>query len=81
MHALWALAVPIRVIIYTRFALQIVRGRAVGWSTMRRAGTPSPLRRRFRLYWPHVLTGTATSIALAWTHSWALWWLAPVLAG
>ncbi|MFJ6798918.1 glucans biosynthesis glucosyltransferase MdoH [Streptomyces sp. NPDC091268] len=76
---LWAVAAPTRLLTYTGFAAQILCGRDVGWSTPRRAGSPSTLRRSTRLYWPHVLTGLATLSALVILHSWALWWFAPAL--
>jgi membrane glycosyltransferase len=77
---IWLLTTPTRLLTHTLYVVEIASGRDVGWTTLRRTATGSTLSHSIRrIYYSHTLFGATVAAVLSFTHSWAVWWLSPVL--
>ncbi len=76
-----ALIAPVLMLAHTVFTLQILIGRAVGWSPQRRTEPGGAVAEAIRAYLGHTVLG----LGLAWLSLAFLpglfWWLSPLLAG
>jgi membrane glycosyltransferase len=79
-NLLSVLTSPVLLLFHTRFVVEILSGRAVGWGTQRRGGG-TPTGDILRLLAPHTVIGLLVGIA-AWV--WLpdlFWYLSPLVAG